>query len=211
MNHDLYIKWIPPPTNWLKLNLDGAVSVLARLAGCGGVLRDHNGNFLGAFSAFLGDCSIMTAELRAILFGVKLAIQKKIANLIIESDSSSAICFIKLGCPKSHLCFSLVEEIRNLAGVIPEVVWSHAWREGNLLADSFAKHALSCQVPLVSFDSVPSFASIAFYTDKSAFSTAVSEAPDPCENRCGGGGRRLWNGFGVDDIFEGEGCGECWI
>ncbi|KAJ1396785.1 hypothetical protein SESBI_32303 [Sesbania bispinosa] len=106
MNHDIYIKWVPPPQDWFKLNLDGAVSTSAKLA----------------------------VELRAIL---------------------------------SHLYFSLVEEICSLAGVIPEVIWSHTWREGNLLADVFAKHALSCQVPLIEFDLVPPFASIAFFADMS--------------------------------------------
>ncbi|KAI9118317.1 hypothetical protein K1719_010649 [Acacia pycnantha] len=35
--------WRPPPSEWLKLNVDGAVTASGRAAGCGGVLRDSRG------------------------------------------------------------------------------------------------------------------------------------------------------------------------
>ncbi|KAJ1389357.1 Ribonuclease H domain [Sesbania bispinosa] len=167
MNHDIYIKWIPPPQNWFKINLDGAVSHLNKLAGCVGVLRDYLGNFQWAFSAFLVDCSIMFAKLHAILLGIKLAINRKLTKVVFESDSSSAIRFIQFGCDQAHLCSSLVDNIRKLIDSILEVVWSHTWREGNFLANAFANHALRCQDPYVEFGLVPSFSSSVLFADVS--------------------------------------------
>ncbi|KAK4252788.1 hypothetical protein QN277_014330 [Acacia crassicarpa] len=42
--------WQLPPLDWLKANVDGAVSTSNNKAGCGGVLRDHYGKWIKGFS-----------------------------------------------------------------------------------------------------------------------------------------------------------------
>ncbi|KAJ1380330.1 Ribonuclease H domain [Sesbania bispinosa] len=165
MSFDLYIKWIPPPVDWFKINTDGSALPFVHEAGCGGVLRDHSGRFIEAFAAFLGDCSIMFVELHALLLDVKLAIKLKIPRLVMESDSNSAIRFILHGYPRSHQCSLLVEEVINLASSIPGIIWSHTRREGNILANTFAKHALHYKILFQDFHFVPPFASLACNVD----------------------------------------------
>ncbi|KAJ1392913.1 Ribonuclease H-like superfamily [Sesbania bispinosa] len=150
MDRDLYIRWIPPSSDWLKLNTDGAMVHSDNSAGCGGVLRDHCGRFIGAFSSFLGDCSILTAELRALWLGIKWIIKKNIS---------------KLGCHYAHISHSLVEDIRKLSTHIPDLIWNHTKREGNFLADAFASYAIKCKDPWIEFSSVPIFASPSFIAD----------------------------------------------
>ncbi|CAN1162580.1 Putative ribonuclease H protein At1g65750 [Linum perenne] len=57
----------------------------------GGVIRDGNGRFIAAFATNLGTCSIMRAELRSIVEGMKLAWDKSIRRLLIETDSKAAV------------------------------------------------------------------------------------------------------------------------
>ncbi|KAJ1401617.1 Ribonuclease H-like superfamily [Sesbania bispinosa] len=101
-NFDLYIKWIPPEDPWIKLNTDGAV------------------NF-----------SMLMAELRAILFGISYVKQLGYSRVIIESDSSVAIRFLKFGCA----------------------------REGNIVVDAFASYVVSSRKSFHTFCNVPAFAS----------------------------------------------------
>lgn len=44
------IHWLPLPTTTLKWNVDASLSPLEQRSSIGGVLRDHNGNFLCIFS-----------------------------------------------------------------------------------------------------------------------------------------------------------------
>lgn len=44
------IKWEPPPKGWFKLNINGSACSNPGNAGTGGIIRDHNGDFITAFS-----------------------------------------------------------------------------------------------------------------------------------------------------------------
>ncbi|CAN1756352.1 hypothetical protein LINPERHAP1_LOCUS6110 [Linum perenne] len=54
------------------LELDGSLYVNRSRAAAGGVIQDDNGRFIIAFAVNLGTCSIMRAELRGIIEGMKL-------------------------------------------------------------------------------------------------------------------------------------------
>lgn len=78
-------------------------------------MRDNCGNFISGFSTNLDPCSIK--------LGVKILGEKGMPNVLVESDSSSAINLLLNGC--SHL---------------------HPVREVNQVVDSFVKsgYTLSC-------------------------------------------------------------------
>ena len=46
--------WEMPPSNWFKLNTDGASSGNPRRAGGGGVIRDSVGEWVRGFAGVLG-------------------------------------------------------------------------------------------------------------------------------------------------------------
>ncbi|CAN1744334.1 Putative ribonuclease H protein At1g65750, partial [Linum perenne] len=81
------IGWRPAEEGCFSLNSDGSLFRNPSRAAAGGVIRDENGRFVTAFSANIGACSIMRAELRGIVEGTKLAWNKGIRNLRIQSDS----------------------------------------------------------------------------------------------------------------------------
>lgn len=58
------------------LNVDGAVKAMDRIAGCGGLIRDHQGKWLHGFSKFIGFCNPLVAKLWGIFEGLKLCHDK---------------------------------------------------------------------------------------------------------------------------------------
>lgn len=67
-----FIRWRPPPVNWAKLNTDGACKG-GNIAGCGGIIRGSDGEWIGGYAKFSGDCSAFVAELWGVLEGLRYA------------------------------------------------------------------------------------------------------------------------------------------
>lgn len=74
------IKWDFPSEGEIALNCDGAVTDGGNKSACGGVIWDSNGAFICGFGANLGVCLVLTAELKAIYLGLKLAGQEAFAR-----------------------------------------------------------------------------------------------------------------------------------
>jgi hypothetical protein len=49
------IQQTSPLSGWIRLSTDGAAKVEVGVAGCGGILRNDNGVWMGSFSKFLGN------------------------------------------------------------------------------------------------------------------------------------------------------------
>ena len=90
----LAVKWNPPDQPWIKLNTDGAFAESTGRAGGGGIVRDHLGRMIAAFSTPFEANSALEAELLAIHHGVSLA--RELAQPIwVESDAAQAISLAK--------------------------------------------------------------------------------------------------------------------
>ncbi|XP_027348285.1 uncharacterized protein LOC113859799 [Abrus precatorius] len=118
------IRWSPPLKDSCKLNCDGAVS--NGIASCGGVARDHNGQFIMAFSGDLGSCSVVQAELWTIYYGIKLLREMSWNGTIwVKTNSALAVKFLNEGCNRTHASYSLVNKIVHIVGDNHEVSCSH--------------------------------------------------------------------------------------
>ena len=54
----------------------------------GGIFRNTAGCMVFAYSAYLGVCTGLQAEAKALLFGLQLCVQRGfIGNLVVETDS----------------------------------------------------------------------------------------------------------------------------
>ncbi|KAE8657855.1 hypothetical protein F3Y22_tig00116978pilonHSYRG00006 [Hibiscus syriacus] len=69
----LLVHWSPPSSGYLKLNTDGASQCNQGVAGADDLLRDENGAWVMGFTAHLGTCTSVAAELFAIRMGISLA------------------------------------------------------------------------------------------------------------------------------------------
>jgi ribonuclease HI len=126
--------WRTPAIGSVKINTDGCVK--DGFASGGGIIRDHAGNCITAFSASYGQCLILEAELRAIRDGILLARDLGLSNIWVEADSSVAThCILRGGGPW------------NIQGILRQIVdflsfdrdtISHIFREGNQVADALA-------------------------------------------------------------------------
>ncbi|KAI0498665.1 hypothetical protein KFK09_019555 [Dendrobium nobile] len=105
-------KWIKPPYNFYKLNID--VSFKSNVSGFGGVIRDSNGCFVAACAGPLFNVDYQKAICMAILFGCQLCNSINIVNLVIEVSDSVNLSMFSMeedGCCNAN-CFYLIREIK---------------------------------------------------------------------------------------------------
>lgn len=81
----LWCRWDRPPEGFYKLNVDGSSTVNGSTGG--GIIRDHNGVSIVAFSTHYGMGTNNTAEFTALQEGLQLCREWTITNVMIESDS----------------------------------------------------------------------------------------------------------------------------
>ncbi|CAN1217178.1 Putative ribonuclease H protein At1g65750, partial [Linum perenne] len=84
----------PPPDGWFAKNTDGSVIQPSSSAAAGGVVRDSSGRLKACFSANLGSCTIMRAELCAAAIGLTQAWELSVRQAVLYIDSLAAISSI---------------------------------------------------------------------------------------------------------------------
>lgn len=89
------VRWISPEEGWVCLNTDGAIKSSPKLAGCGGIIWDHSGSWLGGFSKFIGFCNPLVAELWGCLLGLCLCYNKGWHRLLVQLDARVACLVIQ--------------------------------------------------------------------------------------------------------------------
>ncbi|PPD73938.1 hypothetical protein GOBAR_DD29131 [Gossypium barbadense] len=65
--------WFKPQVGWMKLNRDRALNLRTKEIGVGGLIRDCRSDWVVGFCRFVGLCSLLQAELWAILEGIQMA------------------------------------------------------------------------------------------------------------------------------------------
>lgn len=105
------VNWNPPPAGYLKVNVDGAFYSSLGKAACGGLICDSNGAFVKGFVCNLGVCSVIKAEMKALLHGVQVARDMNISNAIFEIDSLMVVNLVLRGFTTNPHLKSLLEKI----------------------------------------------------------------------------------------------------
>lgn len=101
------------------------------------MLRDNNGCLLVDFSAFFGEMHSLQAEMRAMLYGVRLASSRGYQNLHLESDSMMLIRVLngETECPWNLL--RGLDELEQHKGSFRSI--RHCYREANMVADGLSR------------------------------------------------------------------------
>ncbi|XP_058734173.1 uncharacterized protein LOC131605892 [Vicia villosa] len=68
------VLWSPPSLGWLKCNCDGSFIPDISKAGCGGIFRNHSGDFTLAFAEPIRFTSSLHAEFGAVIRAMEIAI-----------------------------------------------------------------------------------------------------------------------------------------
>ncbi|KAK8984569.1 hypothetical protein V6N11_047790 [Hibiscus sabdariffa] len=93
-----HVYWTPPPSRWLKLNVDGSMKDDGSKGGISGVLKDENKSTLLTFSLKIGSGPPIMAETLAIKFGwLSFCSSPWVGRLklVIESDCRVVIEWVK--------------------------------------------------------------------------------------------------------------------
>ncbi|KAJ1380964.1 Ribonuclease H domain [Sesbania bispinosa] len=146
----MFVRWCNPELGWIKFNVDGLVKSASRNAGCGGVIRDHRGNWVGCFSFNIGSSSVLMAELRGITTALHIAWEMGYSKVWIESDSLTAVELISKGVICNHPYAYILSQIACWRNKPWQPVFSHTVRECNSVADFLAikAHLLSLGIHL---------------------------------------------------------------
>ncbi|KAG8480635.1 hypothetical protein CXB51_025245 [Gossypium anomalum] len=73
--------------NWESLISDGLVGLGDDFAAAGGFVCDHNGGWIIGFCRYLGNCTVVEAELWGILDGLNLLLDRSFEKVLIQTDS----------------------------------------------------------------------------------------------------------------------------
>ncbi|CAN1256142.1 Putative ribonuclease H protein At1g65750 [Linum perenne] len=93
----------------------------------------------------MGRCSITRAEIRGIVEGMRLAWNKGVRKLAIQTDSKCAVQLLQKIGNNDHQHAALIIAYEELTRREWDVTLHHIYRESNFLADSLAAkgHSLS--------------------------------------------------------------------
>lgn len=137
--HDTIVRWIPPPQNFVKMNVDGAAKISTGAAAAAGVCRNTKGEWIFGFSEKLENKTAYQAELYAIWKGLQLVWSKGFKRVIVESDSAFVIQQLQTVARGSGSRCAIEENCRELISRDWECNLQWVYREANKCADMMAK------------------------------------------------------------------------
>ncbi|CAI0401398.1 unnamed protein product [Linum tenue] len=103
------------------------------MAAIGGVIRDHLGRCLAAFTGNLGACTITLAEIKGVTEGLRIAWDQGYRKVMVGLDSTAALQLLE-----DQRYYKLIQQFRRLIDRDWEVRLSHVYRECNKVADFLA-------------------------------------------------------------------------
>ena len=137
---EVWTRWESPLEGWVALNTDGAAKGNPGLAGAGGVIRDHKGEWILGFSENSGCCSPLKAEIKAILRGLQLVKGTYAQKIWLQVDSKVVVNTLlkeQDGHPKYSFLLNQCKDM--ITWEEWEVKITHCFRETNQVADILAK------------------------------------------------------------------------
>lgn len=138
------VVWSKPRHGWLKLFVDGSSRGNPGSGSGGGIIRNHNGEFLEAFCHFYGVVTPVEAEFRALRDGLDLC-EDLCTHLEIECDSQVVVEAVSkrrnVPWKVRDLWLDILDSLRRITWTI-----SHVFREGNCVADCLASISGADQV-----------------------------------------------------------------
>jgi ribonuclease HI len=164
------IGWKPPKEGFIKLNTDEAV-VNSQTAGCGGVIRGTQGEWIRGFAKNIGWCNAFVAELWGVYEGLKCARSLGFNKVEVNIDDIAVVNVIKKRKSHSLIGRTILQQIWKLLDEDWEVDISHSFREANRCADALATAGCALSNTSVFYDDCPLFISSILVDDRMGITT----------------------------------------
>ncbi|XP_075077925.1 uncharacterized protein LOC142164249 [Nicotiana tabacum] len=166
----IHIKWYPPPQTY-KLNLNASFLGNHKPGGIGSIIRNTQGDMIVGFANKIKAYNPTHAELLALHTWQKLAYEKKLASLEIDTDSTDIIQLLEHNSFPAYT--NIIFECRYLLKKLGNPVVRHSFRKGNKVAHVLSK--LGCKQQPTStttiLNSPPDAVKRVIQKDKNATST----------------------------------------
>ena len=148
--------WVPPDLPFYKANFDGALFRDSSSVGIGVVVRDFEGNVIGALFERIGlPASVVEVEALACRRVVSFAIEIGLQEVVSEGDSETIINSLNSDCSCLAHFVHLVEDCRVHAGDLRFSTSTHMCRICNVVADKLAKKARYFLLPQFWLEDIP--------------------------------------------------------
>ncbi len=119
-------------------------------------IKRCEGNWIGGFARFLGNCSSLLAELWALKDGLFLAKNLGFVSICIEVDVEMIVLLLNCTTSVNLIMEPLLSYCKNLLQAFTNPVVKHVYREANQCVDALANLGLNLNVPFKTFDYPPS-------------------------------------------------------
>ena len=152
------VKWTPPSPTCYKINVDDAVFKEQKMVGVGILIRDEEGQLVGACSKKIeAPLGAIEAEAKATELGLHFAKNMSIQDFTLESDSLTLINALRDLSPPPSSIAALVYSSVAVSHPFCCVDFSHVGRNGNRLVHLLARHALGIAHLFVWVEETPCF------------------------------------------------------
>ena len=134
-----HTKWMPPPTNWVKVNFDDAVFQESGEAGLGTIIRNDRGLVMATLTLVIPlPTSVEMVEVLAAQRALIFAKELDFDHVILEGDSEIAVRAMKSEGYSATSFGHILSDIKVLSTHFRCLVFRHTHRQGNKVAYSLA-------------------------------------------------------------------------
>ncbi|XP_010314385.1 uncharacterized protein [Solanum lycopersicum] len=133
------VSWNKPELGTYKLNTGGSALQNSGKIGGGGILRNHQGKIVYAFSLPLGFGTNNIAEIKASLYGLDWSEQHGYKNIELEVDSELLCNWINNTIKIPWRYEEIIQQIQQIVRKLDHFQCHHIYREANCTADMLAK------------------------------------------------------------------------
>lgn len=149
-----HVLWIPSSFDWIKWNYADAYQHNSLPIGCGGIFRDHLGNFVLAFANKVLSPSSYLAEFAAVLNAMKITVDKGWSKFWLEMNF---VIVMKAFSNPSRVPWHFKNQWFSCLAFFTHMNFFiyHIHRERNYCADFLENIGLSCS-SLTIFEPIPS-------------------------------------------------------
>ncbi|GKV09776.1 hypothetical protein SLEP1_g21225 [Rubroshorea leprosula] len=155
LRREFQVGWDPPPSGFVKLNVDGSARGSPGPSTAGGCCRDASGNWLFGFNQQLGDGHAIRAELFALWKGMELAWNMGFRHIIVETDSLLAVQKLQSSSTTITSLTYWVQRCKSLMERNWTCVIRHVFREQNVCADAMASQFYHLRGSFLYFEQPP--------------------------------------------------------
>nr|XP_023927696.1 uncharacterized protein LOC112039084 [Quercus suber] len=161
-----HTKWMPPPTDWVKVNFDGAVFQESGEAGLGTIIHNDHGLVMATLTQVIPLLTLVEmvevlAAQRALIFAKELGFD----HVILEGESKIAVQAMKREGYSATSFGYIFSNIKVLSTHFKCLVFWHTRRQGNKVAHSLAQSACNFSPFCTWIEEVPVVSSVDYLAE----------------------------------------------